>query len=284
MASHTCIVCEKLIKGATSKAKGQDCVFCEGTCQGWIHRQCAGIPKPVFNVLSQSQEPFLCLYCSSLQIHELKRSVQSLQDEIATLKSQIPANVPSLPASSTNADSLPVISSYASIVSQSSQENPSHSISSTPQANPVPVSPNQKFNFVVYGINEPPKGSPRHSRLINDNNAVAEVVKKLDDTIPDLSIQDCTRLGRFTAGRNWPILVKMSRSCEVSSILSQRRKLQSCPGIFIKPDMSPTERKIESLLMTERWELIQSGIPKDQIKVKGNVLFVNSKNLAWLRI
>ena len=40
-------VCDKLIKDASSKKKVQDCVFCEGSCEGCIHRKCVGIPKPV---------------------------------------------------------------------------------------------------------------------------------------------------------------------------------------------------------------------------------------------
>ena len=137
--------------------------------------------------------------------------------------------------------------------------------------------------ILIYGINETPKGVPRHSRLISDNKAVAEVVSKIDESIPNHSVQDCTRLGRLTAGKNRPILVKMSRSCEVSSVLSQHRKLKSCPGIFIKPDMSHTEQNIESIILKKKRELIQSGVPKDQIKVKGTILFVNSKRFGSVK-
>ncbi len=64
----------------------------------------------------------------------------------------------------------------------------------------------------------------------------------------------------------------MSRSYEVSSILAQRHKLKDLPGITIKPDMSLADRKIDYILMKQRWDLIQSGVQRDQIKIKGNVI------------
>ena len=143
----------------------------------------------------------------------------------------------------------------------------------------VSDSPEHKFRFVMYGIKEQPKGSTRHSRLVQDSNDVADVIRKLDDSIPDHSIQDCTRLGKFSEEKSRPILVKMSHSCEVSSILAQRRKLKDSPGITIKPDLSLTDRRIDSILLKERWNLMQSGISRDQIRIKGNTIFVcNAKH------
>ena len=72
----------------------------------------------------------------------------------------------------------------------------------------------------------------------------------------------------------------MSRTCEVSSILRQHQKLKTCPGISIKPDMNPSERKVEFLLMSKRWNLIQSGVNKDQIKIRGNSIYVSNTKVG----
>ena len=42
----------------------------------------------------------------------------------------------------------------------------------------------------------------------------------------------------------------------------------------IKPDMSREQRLLESILMKERWGLIQSGVARKSIKIR---LFVNNK-------
>ena len=41
--------------------------------------------------------------------------------------------------------------------------------------------------------------------------------------------------------------------------------------------MSPEEKSIESLLLKERWSLIQSGHHRKQIKLSGNQIFVNGQ-------
>ena len=58
-------------------------------------------------------------------------------------------------------------------------------------------------------------------------------------------------------------------------ILSNRGLLSS-PTI-IKPDMTAEERHRESVLLKERWNLIQSGIPKNVIKIQGSHLYVRKR-------
>ena len=171
-------------------------------------------------------------YCSNTKITALKQSIEALETEVS-LKSQL--------SSSSNA-------SYASIVGLPSETS---AMSQPPQLNPAPtvsavkkslVSDNatRKFNFVIYSIEKKPKGSPCHSRLTEHNNDVADVIRKLDDSIPSHSISDSIRLGKFSEDRCRPILVKMSHSCEVLSILANHLKLMDSPGIIIKPDVSYT--------------------------------------------
>ncbi len=134
----------------------------------------------------------------------------------------------------------------------------------------------RKFNVVVYGIKEKPKGSLKHTRLIQDTDDVSEVFKKLDSSISAQSIRDCTRLGKYTDNKCRPVLVKLSRSFEVSSLLSQCKKLKDTPGVSIKPDMSPDKRKVDFVLMSKRWDIIQSGTAREYIKIRGNSIYVNN--------
>ena len=115
----------------------------------------------------------------------------------------------------------------------------------------------------------------RQNRLSNDTKEVHDIVKVVDDTIPIHSIRDCVRLGKYTKMKHRPILVKMSRTCEVQTILSNRRKLTSKPSISIKPEMSPEQRSTEKLLQ-KRWELIQEGVNRANIKLRGKFLYVSN--------
>lgn len=263
----TCIVCEKAIKEATSKSKGQDSVFCEGECQDWMHRQCVGMPIPVFKALTKSKAPFLCLYCSNNKIQELQQTVVNLQNELNSLKSvSAPAKSPTW---------------YAKIVQTMVQSDEPQTKTRSSVGTPLPPVQHHKFNVVVYGVNEKPKGSPKHTRLLEDIKDVSVVFNKLDPSISSQSIQDCTRLGKYSEDRCRPLLVKLSRSCEVSSLLSKRRKLKGTPRVSIKPDMSPEERKIDSLLMRKRWELSETmGIAKENIKIRGKSIYVNNSKFG----
>ena len=53
-----CLVCEKVIPELDDKTKGHEALFCEGKCQGWIHRQCAGITRFGYDKLGESTIPF----------------------------------------------------------------------------------------------------------------------------------------------------------------------------------------------------------------------------------
>ena len=67
-----CLICDKNIVDASTKNKGQDSVFCEGSCQGWLHRRCAGLCKSIFKVISSPEHnfPFYCLYCTLVRYSE----------------------------------------------------------------------------------------------------------------------------------------------------------------------------------------------------------------------
>jgi len=58
-----CSVCEEPILECGEHCEGDEAVFCEGDCQGWIHRKCAGMTHSAFNKLGESDTPYLCLQC-----------------------------------------------------------------------------------------------------------------------------------------------------------------------------------------------------------------------------
>ena len=94
------------------------------------------------------------------------------------------------------------------------------------------------------------------------------------------SVHDCYKLGHFNEGSKRPVLVKWSRACAVTLILSSRAKLADLPGIRIKPDHPKSERSIESLLLKERQSLINSGTHSRVLKIRGSTLYVNGKKFA----
>ena len=64
----------------------EDALQCEGTCQKWFHRYCAGISLSHFQELASSAKPFVCLSCSQ-NVHQAV--VCQLQAEISALKAEV---------------------------------------------------------------------------------------------------------------------------------------------------------------------------------------------------
>ncbi len=225
-----------------------------------------------FRRISSSQDPFLCQCCKSIKQEEI---INDLRSTICELKGVI-SNLTEK-ANSALAAQEPTSLTQRSFAESVQTTLPRMEAVSQPT---LPSNPDdRKYNIVVYGIQECAKGSSRHIRLSEDSGAVASLIQKIDDSIPAQSIRDCVRLGKYNEKKHRPILVKLTRTCEVSSILAGRKNLRASPGFSIKPDMSKAERLIESTLLKKRWELIQSGTERKDIKIKGITIWV--KNMKY---
>ena len=88
---------------------------------------------------------------------------------------------------------------------------------------------------------------------------------------------DCFRLGKFKPQltRPRPILVKLQWTIDAAPILANHSQLSS--PLLIKPDLSPAEREIESILLKVRWSLIQKGYLRKSIKMNSQrfCIYVN---------
>ena len=154
-----------------------------------------------------------------------------------------------------------------------------------PQPTPPPVNysnsnPDRKFNLVVYGAKECVEGTNRHERLSHDVEVSTHIFQPLAPGISVHSIRDCVRLGKYNSVHCRPLLVKLTSTREVSTILANRAKLVSNPTISIKPDMTKHERVVESVLLKERRSLINSGLARKSIRIRGNTLYVNNTKLG----
>ena len=70
----------------------REAIQCEGTCQKWYHRLCAGVSKFHYDELADSPRAFICWLCSD-SLH--RTVIQELQQELASLKANIAADVES---------------------------------------------------------------------------------------------------------------------------------------------------------------------------------------------
>ena len=90
-----CTMCSKTVEEASGESAGQEALFCEGACQRWFHRWCAGVSSEQFELLTKSTEFFLCSVCASQEqqktIRELHGNVRALNTELLLLKATVAA-------------------------------------------------------------------------------------------------------------------------------------------------------------------------------------------------
>ena len=138
---------------------------------------------------------------------------------------------------------------------------------------------NRKSNIVIFGVEESPPKTPKSTRLQKDTSTVVEIFSSLGVHVESSHILDCFRLGKFKVQQSKPrpILVKFHRIIDATSILANKASLSS--PIFIKPDMSPAELAVESILLKERWTLIQGGHNRKSIRINSSnsSIYVNNQ-------
>ena len=167
------------------------------------------------------------------QISNLKSTINYLSGKLAKLESQSDQII--APATNCSLSSIDVVRS-SKPMSTNAKSNPSY----VPSVPVKSADSSRKFNIVVYGVMECDNGTNRHARLVHDTNKIDSIISIIDSNIPESSIRDCTRLGRYSENICRPILAKLSRTCEVSSILSQRHKLKGSK-FSVKPELTKEE-------------------------------------------
>ena len=90
---HVCPVCMEPVLDKGVEHAAQDALFCEGECQCWHHRWCAGVTKHRYVGLADSTDPFLCPSCTTVNqkatIDCLRNCLNALTDEVQAMKAII---------------------------------------------------------------------------------------------------------------------------------------------------------------------------------------------------
>ena len=100
-----CLICEEPILEAGEHCDGDDAVYCENSCQGWIYRRFAGLTRPAIEKLGEPNTQYLCMYCMMASrnneiskltniIKDLQTAIVSLTETVASLQSSVKAHTP----------------------------------------------------------------------------------------------------------------------------------------------------------------------------------------------
>ena len=307
-----CIICDSAIledNEDDEEQTGDEAIFCEGLCQGWLHRRCAGLTNAFFQKFIKTNKKFLCVFCL---LFEQVSLVEELKEDVKDLKSKLSE----VPPSSANTDQVSLVETlkedvenlkfkFLEVTPGSVDTDPhnmetmsSVSESSIPNKGSSPlilreiksqitelttsVQNHQKLleikeradrasNLVIVGLKE-------SSTEENSSTAVKDLLReKLD--IASVSIIQARRLGKIqqTSNNNKhrPILVTFANPAERKQVLSNRSKLAGTK-IYINFDLTKEQMNEEKRLREIRRKLKQLDEFKNkQITIFRNQLYVN---------
>ena len=254
---------------------------CE-TCLKWLHSNCVNI-----NQSSASTYPLVCPHCVKQMFYQIK----DLTDEITILKSTINNQANEISSLKDEISSMSIHRNEKLEVDTQAVNNhlpqltvdPSPATAKAQQQSSPALSQNaktpdidRKFNIILFGVSESPQGTPRYKRSESDFKEVYSLLTNLENnSVCKSLVRDCHRIGRYNSSNHRPIHVTLGSTADVSRILSLRSSLSS--HLVIKPDISPFERKVEKVLLFERWKLIQSEMECRHIKLRNSCSYANGR-------
>uniref|UniRef100_A0A1X7TYU9 Uncharacterized protein n=1 Tax=Amphimedon queenslandica TaxID=400682 RepID=A0A1X7TYU9_AMPQE len=106
---------------------------------------------------------------------------------------------------------------------------------------------------------------------IQDQEKVLSVLSPLRSSN---SLKDLFCLGKYDRNCSRSIIVKLRRSLDVTVIPSNKRQLEGSPNISICPDLCPSERNANSILVREHRSIISSGVDSASIKICRNCIYL----------
>ena len=189
--SEVCLICDTVIRDGDDP---DDALYCEGDCQGWLHRKCVCMTKKLYVALGQSDDPYLCPHCAfaeyEQEIDSLKDQVKSLSEELTLLNMQ--------QSKSNNFRDNTFPDSVNALHSETNQpvnpDNNQQSVTQIPTVSntglfkpPNGILPgDRKFNVIIFGLKECPKGTPRPDRYKSDLNESISIMTKVNTDKPTL--------------------------------------------------------------------------------------------------
>ena len=185
-----CCVCDKtIIEGK----QGQEAIQCDD-CDQWLHRECSGLSRSMFNVMTSTDCPFYCFMCCMSSLKSLRSTVDIQRSVISELQHTVENLSTALTA---------LEASMASFVKNEKEKEKDKEkdiqfpeLSVTAQLNqPISSSPSKsktedgrKFNLVLHGIPELPSGTRYYDRLEKDHEEVVSLFESADVSLPPSSM------------------------------------------------------------------------------------------------
>ena len=224
---------------------GSQWIQCD-ICDEWFHNACCGLPPDLIPQITKAKLLlFRCKIC-------LPVSHVTVQHAIKEALSELPNTVDKLVK-----DNLSTILHAVNTQSRVSTEKLE-----------------RKLDIRIQNLPEPTDNT-QLKRMESDENLVSDVLKHLNEW-DRYKVSSIKRLGQFKSTNTRPRsdLVKFSNEWTASKVLKKAQLLKEFrTPVFISKSLTSDELALEKLILKKRWELINSGTPKQDLKILNLQLF-----------
>ena len=149
----------------------------------------------------------------------------------------------------------------------------------------LPKNSNQKPNLpqtiipAAYGI---PELKDTNARKLAEHDK-AEIENILKFLNVGSNIEECRRIGTFNKNKDKTIIVKLSNDWNRKLLLLSFGKLRNYDKkVYLSRELSKEEELLENDLLKRRREYIESGIPRNKVKVQNlKLLHYDDQSNAW---
>ena len=128
----------------------------------------------------------------------------------------------------------------------------------------------------VRGIPEP-QGEDMPEKLESDKNSVLSLLNHLD---VKAKLKDVRRVGKFVENKHRPIIFYVENSWDKRLILASLSKLKtydSSKKLSVSQELTENELKAEKIALKKRYDLIQAGVSKSELRIKNLLLYKKEK-------
>ena len=259
-----------------------NCVKCSD-CGKWFHQGCTNLPENVFAALGKIKGLFWkCDTCGDNVVTAAEDQLQQLIQETKTnvssfdvMKHELLNEVKAIKQSMTT-----FLERMNLKLESAHVQNTKNRPETAPTVSKKPADDNKHNTQLKFiGVAESAEKYNLNQKL-NDKDAVD---KNLADIGLNAKSSDCMRLGKFAEDKKRPILVTFDSVWDARICLSKaiENRLFETNQILIVRALSREEQDIEKAILKKRFELIQSGIDRSQLKIR-NLKLYNNGHLVTL--
>ena len=131
-----------------------------------------------------------------------------------------------------------------------------------------------KYRIRITGVPEAPSDVKFSERQNTERESVINLLNFIN--VKNCSMTDCFRLGKFNPENKHPRTLLVT----FSSVWDRSKILQSCSllknykyTVFVSPELSSKDKIVHKAILKKRWQLIQSGTDRNQLKIRNLKLF-----------